>query len=151
MSGRVSRNTWKMSVSTNAIQRAQLVPYYLDELADVYWNLAKFDAFSNQERTPAQRMLISEIIEQQKDIWWKYIYFGVKKFKTRYLWITWIESRGYVMSGGEDQTRTTNCSFTRVKTEMSKDSLRWLLSKGVFLLVLSLICRYLISRKVLGE
>lgn len=55
----------KMSVSTNAIQRAQLVPYYLDELADVYWNLAKFDAFSNQERTPAQRMLISEI-EQQK-------------------------------------------------------------------------------------
>ncbi len=55
----------KMSVAPDVIQRAQLVPYYLDELADVYWNLAKFDAFSNQERTPEQRMLISEI-EQQK-------------------------------------------------------------------------------------
>ena len=55
----------KMSVASDAIQRAQLVPYYLDELADVYWNLAKFDVFSNQEMTSAQRMLISEI-EQQK-------------------------------------------------------------------------------------
>ena len=83
----------KMSVSTNAIQRAQLVPYYLDELADVYWNLAKFDAFSNQERTPAQRMFISEI-EQQKTFGENIFTLAWKKFKTRYLWIAWIESPG---------------------------------------------------------
>lgn len=81
----------KMSVAPDAIQRAQLVPYYLDELADVYWNLAKFDVFSNQEMTSVQRMLISEI-EQQKTFGENIFTWAWKKFKTRYLWIAWIES-----------------------------------------------------------
>lgn len=82
----------KMSVASDAIQRAQLVPYYLDELADVYWNLAKFDVFSNQEKTSEQRMLISEI-EQQKTFGENIFTLSWKKFKTRYLWIAWIESQ----------------------------------------------------------
>lgn len=44
----------KMQQQTDRIQRTKLLPLYLDELADVWWNFAKYVAFSPESMNDIQ-------------------------------------------------------------------------------------------------
>ena len=72
-----------MSRASNEIKKAQLKPYYYDELADVVWNVSKFEAFSDAPKTPEQIALIEQV-NQQKTFGEDIAAWAQRKFTERY-------------------------------------------------------------------
>lgn len=75
--------TEKIRATKFPVEKQKLIPYYLDELADVYWNLAKWVAFSLAEAKPAQEKFIQDVV-QMKTYWVDIVSRATRKFTQRY-------------------------------------------------------------------
>lgn len=73
----------KIQATKSAVEKQRLIPYYLDELADVYWNLAKWVTFSQIEAIPEQENFIQDV-NQMKTYWGDIVARATRKFSQRY-------------------------------------------------------------------
>lgn len=73
----------RIQATKAAVEKQKLTPYYLDELADVYWNLAKLVTFSQTEVTPEQEKFIQDVI-LMKTYWVNIVARATCKFSQRY-------------------------------------------------------------------
>lgn len=51
----------KIQTTKDVVKKQKLIPYYLDELADVYWNLAKWFTFSQTGTVAEQEKFIQDV------------------------------------------------------------------------------------------
>lgn len=75
--------TTKIQATKSAVERQKLIPYYLDELADVYWNLAKWFTFSQTGTVAEQEKFIQDVF-QMKTYWVDIVARATRKFSQRY-------------------------------------------------------------------
>lgn len=73
----------RMTNAKDSIERRQILPYYLDELADVWWNIAKLRAFSDAGLTAEQQEIITQA-EKKRTYGDTITARATKKYRERY-------------------------------------------------------------------